>query len=189
VPITGQIQHPIVDALSLRPVLHAAHDSAQVRTPGSRGKRSQPGRDRDADPPPPSPGVGRVRSRQHRSQRPILDQGKDTEGRTSSWGSRSPSVKSRAKPGGRSRGWSSSPAAPWAMISGSRTSRRTRRPDEFGELAPRPPEMQGIAPKTHVALTLTADPVLRTRLVLVPTVGRRLDDRLARNHHYAARRE
>jgi hypothetical protein len=28
----------------------------------------------------------------------------------------------------------------------------------------------GIAPKTHVALTLTADPVLRVRLVLIPTV-------------------
>jgi hypothetical protein len=28
----------------------------------------------------------------------------------------------------------------------------------------------GIAPKTHVALTLTADPILRTRLILVPTV-------------------
>ena len=32
------------------------------------------------------------------------------------------------------------------------------------------PELEGIAPKTHVALTLTADPVVRARLVLVPTV-------------------
>ena len=31
-------------------------------------------------------------------------------------------------------------------------------------------EMGGIAPKTHVALTLSADPILRTRLILVPTV-------------------
>jgi hypothetical protein len=31
-------------------------------------------------------------------------------------------------------------------------------------------ELGGIAPKSHVALTLAADPVLRTRLVLVPTV-------------------
>jgi hypothetical protein len=31
-------------------------------------------------------------------------------------------------------------------------------------------EMGGIAPKSHVALTLSADPVLRTRLILVPTV-------------------
>jgi hypothetical protein len=31
-------------------------------------------------------------------------------------------------------------------------------------------EQGGIAPKTHVALTLSADPVLRTRLILVPTV-------------------
>ena len=31
-------------------------------------------------------------------------------------------------------------------------------------------ELQGIGPKTHVALTLTADPVVRARLVLVPTV-------------------
>ena len=31
-------------------------------------------------------------------------------------------------------------------------------------------EMGGIGPKTHVALTLAADPVLRTRLILVPTV-------------------
>ena len=31
-------------------------------------------------------------------------------------------------------------------------------------------ELGGIAPKTHVALTLAADPVLRTRLILVPTV-------------------
>lgn len=31
-------------------------------------------------------------------------------------------------------------------------------------------EMGGIAPKTHLALTLAADPVLRTRLILVPTV-------------------
>jgi hypothetical protein len=32
------------------------------------------------------------------------------------------------------------------------------------------PDVLGIAPKTHVALTLQADPVLRTRLVLVPTM-------------------
>ncbi len=31
-------------------------------------------------------------------------------------------------------------------------------------------ELGGIAPKSHVALTLAADPVLRTRLILVPTV-------------------
>jgi hypothetical protein len=31
-------------------------------------------------------------------------------------------------------------------------------------------EMGGIAPKTHIALTLSADPVLRARLILVPTV-------------------
>jgi hypothetical protein len=31
-------------------------------------------------------------------------------------------------------------------------------------------EMGGIAPKTHVALTLSADPLLRARLILVPTV-------------------
>jgi hypothetical protein len=30
--------------------------------------------------------------------------------------------------------------------------------------------LQGLAPKTHVALTLTADPLLRARLVMVPTV-------------------
>ena len=32
------------------------------------------------------------------------------------------------------------------------------------------PELQGIAPQTHVALTLVADPGLRARLVLVPTL-------------------
>jgi len=32
------------------------------------------------------------------------------------------------------------------------------------------PDLEGIAPKTHVALTLTADPLVRARLVLVPTV-------------------
>jgi hypothetical protein len=32
------------------------------------------------------------------------------------------------------------------------------------------PDVIGIAPKTHVALTLTADPLLRSRLILVPTV-------------------
>jgi hypothetical protein len=31
-------------------------------------------------------------------------------------------------------------------------------------------ELGGIAPKTHTALTLAVDPILRTRLVLVPTV-------------------
>jgi hypothetical protein len=31
-------------------------------------------------------------------------------------------------------------------------------------------ELSGIAPKTHTALTLAVDPILRTRLVLVPTV-------------------
>lgn len=31
-------------------------------------------------------------------------------------------------------------------------------------------DLQGIAPKTHVSLTLAADPVLRARLILVPTV-------------------
>jgi hypothetical protein len=31
-------------------------------------------------------------------------------------------------------------------------------------------ELGGIAPKSHVALTLAADPILRTRLILVPTV-------------------
>ncbi len=31
-------------------------------------------------------------------------------------------------------------------------------------------ELRGIAPKTHEALTLVADPALRTRLILVPTV-------------------
>ncbi len=32
------------------------------------------------------------------------------------------------------------------------------------------PELRGIAPKTHVALALTADPSMRLRLVLVPTM-------------------
>ncbi len=32
------------------------------------------------------------------------------------------------------------------------------------------PELEGIAPKTHVSLTLTADPLVRARLILVPTV-------------------
>ena len=32
------------------------------------------------------------------------------------------------------------------------------------------PDAVGIAPKTHVALTLTADSLLRIRLVFVPTV-------------------
>ncbi|MCA1684842.1 MAG: Gldg family protein [Planctomycetia bacterium] len=32
------------------------------------------------------------------------------------------------------------------------------------------PDLEGIAPKTHVSLTLTADPLVRTRLILVPTV-------------------
>ena len=32
------------------------------------------------------------------------------------------------------------------------------------------PDTLGIAAKTHVALTLTVDPLLRSRLVLVPTV-------------------
>jgi hypothetical protein len=32
------------------------------------------------------------------------------------------------------------------------------------------PDTLGLAAKTHVALTLTADPVLQWRLVLVPTV-------------------
>lgn len=31
-------------------------------------------------------------------------------------------------------------------------------------------DLKGIAPKTHVALTLAADPVLRFRLIMVPTV-------------------
>jgi hypothetical protein len=31
-------------------------------------------------------------------------------------------------------------------------------------------DLQGITPTTHVALTLTADPILRTRLIMVPTV-------------------
>jgi hypothetical protein len=33
------------------------------------------------------------------------------------------------------------------------------------------PDAVGIAPKTHVALTLNADPILRSRLVVVPTVA------------------
>jgi hypothetical protein len=33
------------------------------------------------------------------------------------------------------------------------------------------PAAVGVAPKTHVALTLAADPVLRWRLVMVPTVA------------------
>ena len=32
------------------------------------------------------------------------------------------------------------------------------------------PELRGIAPKTHMALALTADPSMRLRLVLVPTM-------------------
>ncbi len=32
------------------------------------------------------------------------------------------------------------------------------------------PEMEGIFPKSHVSLTLTADPLVRARLILVPTV-------------------
>ena len=32
------------------------------------------------------------------------------------------------------------------------------------------PDTLGLAAKTHVALTLTADPVLQWRLILVPTV-------------------
>ncbi len=31
-------------------------------------------------------------------------------------------------------------------------------------------ELEGIFPKSHVSLTLTADPVVRARLILVPTV-------------------
>ncbi len=32
------------------------------------------------------------------------------------------------------------------------------------------PELQGIAPKTHVSMTLAADPLLQSRLIMVPTV-------------------
>jgi hypothetical protein len=32
------------------------------------------------------------------------------------------------------------------------------------------PDLQGIAPRTHVSMTLLADPVLRFRLIMVPTV-------------------
>ncbi|WP_422930299.1 GldG family protein [Singulisphaera sp. PoT] len=32
------------------------------------------------------------------------------------------------------------------------------------------PDLQGIAPKTHVSMTLAADPLLQSRLVMVPTV-------------------
>jgi hypothetical protein len=32
------------------------------------------------------------------------------------------------------------------------------------------PELRGIAPKTHVALAMSADPSMRLRLVLVPTM-------------------
>jgi hypothetical protein len=32
------------------------------------------------------------------------------------------------------------------------------------------PDLQGLAPRTHTALALSADPGLRTRLVLLPTV-------------------
>ena len=32
------------------------------------------------------------------------------------------------------------------------------------------PDTQGIAPQTHVALTLSVDPSLRSRLILVPSV-------------------
>src|SRR5262249_21682733 len=32
------------------------------------------------------------------------------------------------------------------------------------------PDTMGITPKTHVALTLTVDPLLRSRLILVPSV-------------------
>jgi hypothetical protein len=32
------------------------------------------------------------------------------------------------------------------------------------------PELQGIAPKTHTSVTLAADPGLRARLIVVPTL-------------------
>jgi len=32
------------------------------------------------------------------------------------------------------------------------------------------PELQGITPKTHVSMTLAADPLLQSRLIMVPTV-------------------
>ena len=51
------------------------------------------------------------------------------------------------------------------------------------------PDAVGIAPKTHVALTLTADPLLRARLVFVPTIIALITIIGAGAIVYAARRE
>ena len=51
------------------------------------------------------------------------------------------------------------------------------------------PDAVGIAASTHVALTLTADPLLRNRLVLVPTVMATLAIIAAGLIVYVARRE
>jgi len=50
-------------------------------------------------------------------------------------------------------------------------------------------DTQGIAPKTHIALTLTADPALRSRLILVPSVTAALAIIAAGIVVYVARRE
>ncbi len=51
------------------------------------------------------------------------------------------------------------------------------------------PDAVGIAANTHVALTLTADPLLRYRLVLVPTVMAVLGIIAVGTIVYVARRE
>ena len=51
------------------------------------------------------------------------------------------------------------------------------------------PDAVGITANTHVALTLTADPLLRSRLVLVPTVMAVLGIIAAGTIVYVARRE
>ena len=51
------------------------------------------------------------------------------------------------------------------------------------------PDAIGIAASTHVALTLTADPLLRNRLILVPTILAILAITAAGLLVYLARRE
>ncbi|MEJ7638216.1 MAG: ABC transporter, partial [Singulisphaera sp.] len=165
-PIVGSTRHPIVDSLANRTVLLPFAAPIRIRNASATDPPANPGvlatpilRTSDASWVETDPNAPRVERGETEERGPL------TVG---------VAVADRPRPGAPAEG------APRLVL----VSSRYVADNQSLELEPTNldllmnavnwlrgrPELRGIAPKTHVALALSADPSMRLRLVLVPTL-------------------
>jgi ABC-type uncharacterized transport system involved in gliding motility auxiliary subunit len=172
VETSPRIRHPIVDPLGQRRLLMPYAAPLKVRTPGPGGQ--------GANPSIVAREILRTRSQAWaetdqesvRLRRPVFDRGKDEQ--RPGGIAVGLAVSDREKPGETKEErprlvvFGSGSMGDDSVINAASTNEDLLM-NAVSWLRGRP-EMQGIAPKTHVALTLAASPQLRVQLILVPTV-------------------